>query len=80
VVTRVRRWKEVEPFYPDQTSGLPKRSESRGTESIPNALILVWNDLPAGHLSADARLAPDNMWAVQLKSGDMNGSWAGQVP
>lgn len=76
VVTRVRRWHDVEPFYPDQTSGLPKTSESRGTESILNALILVWNDVPAGHLSSDARLALDNMWALQLKSGDMNGSWA----
>ena len=76
VVTRVRRWNEVEPFYPDQTNGLPKTSESRGTESILNALILVWNDVPAGHLSADARLALDNMWALQLKSGEMNGSWA----
>ena len=33
VAKRVRLWKEVEPFYPDQTSGLPKTSESRGTES-----------------------------------------------
>jgi squalene-hopene/tetraprenyl-beta-curcumene cyclase len=76
VRARVRRWNEVEPFYPDQTTGLPKTSESRGTESILNALILVWNDLPAGHLSADAKLALDNMWALQFKSGDMNGSWA----
>jgi squalene-hopene/tetraprenyl-beta-curcumene cyclase len=76
VATRVRRWNEVEPFYPDQTTGLPKTSESRGTESILNALILVWNDLPAGHLSADAKLALDNMWALQFKSGEMNGSWA----
>jgi len=76
ITTRVRRWNEVEPFYPDQTSGLPKTSESRGTESILNALILVWNDLSAGRLSPDSRLALDNMWALQLKSGDMNGSWA----
>ena len=41
VTTRVRMWKEVEPFYPDQTRGLPKTSESRGTEAILNALILV---------------------------------------
>jgi squalene-hopene/tetraprenyl-beta-curcumene cyclase len=76
ITTRVRRWSEVEPFYADQTSGLPKTSESRGTESILNALILVWNDLPGGRLSPDARLALDNMWALQLKSGDMNGAWA----
>lgn len=76
IVRRVRTWKEVEPFYPDQTAGLPKTSESRGTESILNALILVWNDIPSGRLSADARLALDNMWALQLKSGEMAGSWA----
>ena len=76
VITRVRSWKEVEPFYPDQTSGLPKTSESRGTESILDALILVWHDLPSGHLNPEARLALENMWALQLKSGDMNGSWA----
>jgi len=76
VVKRVQMWKEVEPFYPDQTSGLPKTSESRGTESILDALILVWNDAPSGKLSANARLALDNMWALQLKSGEMNGSWA----
>lgn len=76
ITKRVRMWKDVEPFYADQTSGLPKTSESRGTESILDALILVWNDVPSGKLSADARLALDNMWALQLKSGDMNGSWA----
>jgi squalene-hopene/tetraprenyl-beta-curcumene cyclase len=76
VVKRVRLWREVEPFYPDQTSGLPKTSESRGTESILDSLILVWNDIPAGHLSPEGRLALDNMWALQLKSGDMSGSWA----
>jgi squalene-hopene/tetraprenyl-beta-curcumene cyclase len=76
VVMRVRLWKEVEPFYSDQTSGLPKTSESRGTESILNALILVWNELPAEHLSSDAKLALENMWALQLKTGEMNGAWA----
>ncbi len=76
LVKRVRMWKEVEAFYPDQTSGLPKTSESRGAESIMNALVLVWRDAPTGKLSADARLALDNMWALQLKTGDMNGSWA----
>ena len=77
VTKRVRMWKDAEPFYPDQTRGLPKTSESRGTESILDALILVWNDGPSGKLSADARLALDNMWALQLRSADdMNGAWA----
>ncbi len=76
LVKRVRMWKAVEPFYPDQTNGLPKSSESRGTESILNSLALVWRDAPTGHLSADARLALDNMWALQIHSADMKGAWA----
>ena len=76
VTKRVRAWHDVEPFYSDQARGLPKTSESRGTESILNALILVWRDAPTGHLSADARLALDNMWALQIKAPDMNGAWA----
>ncbi len=76
VTKRVRMWRDVEPFYPDQARGLPKTSESRGTESILNALILVSRDAPTGHLSADARLALDNMWALQIKAPDMNGAWA----
>lgn len=76
IVRRVRMWKEVEPFYPDQTVGLPKTAESRGTEAILNALILVRNDVPSGRLSPEARLALDNMWSLQFRAGDMNGSWA----
>jgi squalene-hopene/tetraprenyl-beta-curcumene cyclase len=76
MVKRVRAWKEMEPFYPDQTTGLPKTSESRGTESILNALVLTTSDARSGQLSPDARLALDNMWALQLKTGDMSGSWA----
>jgi len=76
VTKRVRLWKEVEPFYPDKDRGVPKTAESRGTESILNALILASYDQPAGRLSADARLALDNMWALQLKSGDAAGAWS----
>jgi hypothetical protein len=76
VTKRVRMWHDVEPFYPDQARGLPKTSESRGTESILNSLILVSRDVPSGHLSADARLALDNMWALQIKAPDMSGAWA----
>jgi len=76
VIKRVRLWKEVEPFYPDQTGGLPKTSESRGTESILNAVILATRDARAGLESEDARLALDNMWALQFRRGDLNGGWA----
>jgi len=69
-------WHDVDPFYNDQQSGLPKSSEARGTESILNSLILVWRDAPTGTLSADARLALNNMWSLQLKKDDMKGAWA----
>ena len=75
VATRVRAWKDVEPFYPDQTRGIPKTSESRGTESILNALTLATRDAAAGSLGADARRAFDNMWALQMKTGDLAGAW-----
>jgi len=70
VTKRVHMWTEVEPFYPDATRGVPKTAESRGTESIFNALIL------ANYATPDARLALDNMWAEQLKTGDAKGAWA----
>jgi squalene-hopene/tetraprenyl-beta-curcumene cyclase len=70
IAKRVRMWKDVEPFYPDATRGVPKTAESRGTESILNALILARYD------SSDAKLALDNMWAEQIQSGKDRGSWA----
>ena len=76
VVTRVRLWKEVEPFYPDQTNGLPKTSESRGTEAVMNALILAARDAERGVLSDDARQAFAILWALQFQRGDEKGSWA----
>jgi squalene-hopene/tetraprenyl-beta-curcumene cyclase len=76
VTKRVRMWKDVEPFYPDQLRGLPKTSESRGTEAILNAILLASRDARTHTLSADARLAFDNLWALQMKSGDLAGAWA----
>jgi squalene-hopene/tetraprenyl-beta-curcumene cyclase len=76
VAKRVRMWKEVEPFYPDQTRGLPKTSESRGTEAVLNALILSSHDAQAGVLSDDGRRAFENLWALQLRTGDLSGAWA----
>src|ERR1035437_2464556 len=76
VVKRVRIWRDVEPFYPDQTRGLPKTSESRGTEAILNALILAGRDAENGTLSDDARQAFSNLWALQFRAGDQRGAWA----
>jgi squalene-hopene/tetraprenyl-beta-curcumene cyclase len=76
VVKRVRMWREVEPFYPDQTRGLPKSSESRGTEAVMNALVLAARDASTGTLSDDGRQAFANMWALQFTAGDLKGAWA----
>jgi len=76
VTKRVRLWREVEPFYPDQTRGLPKTSESRGTESVLNALILSLRDASTRVLSDETRQAFENMWALQFKAGDLKGAWA----
>jgi squalene-hopene/tetraprenyl-beta-curcumene cyclase len=76
VIKRVQMWNEVAPFYPDKKEGDPKTAESRGTESIVNALILARYDAPKGSLSRDARVAFENMWAQQLKTGETKGAWS----
>src|SRR5271165_6284011 len=40
VTKRVRLWSEVAPFYADSPKSPGKTPESRGTESILNALVL----------------------------------------
>lgn len=75
LLTRARNWREIEPWYPDQTRGIPKTSESRAIESVMNALLLVRRDAAAGHLSDDARTALGVMWKLQMKTGPQNGAW-----
>src|SRR3989442_11492721 len=75
VTKRVRLWKEVAPFYSDADRGVHKTVESRGTESVLNALILSSNDAQNGQLSHDTRAALDNMWAEQQTTGNKKGAW-----
>lgn len=75
VLKRVRLWNDVLPAYNDAKNGAPKSAESRGTEAVFNALILVRYDALEGKFSDDARHALDNMWALQLKTGDTKGSF-----
>jgi squalene-hopene/tetraprenyl-beta-curcumene cyclase len=75
VTKRVRLWKEVEPFYKDADRGPYKSVESRGTESVLNALILSSRDAQNGRLSNDARAAFENMWAEQQTTGKQKGAW-----
>jgi squalene-hopene/tetraprenyl-beta-curcumene cyclase len=73
---RVRLWKTIGPFYPDDPHAPGKTAESRGTEAVLSALTLTWADARDGHLSADTRLALENMWGEQLTSGPGRGAWA----
>jgi squalene-hopene/tetraprenyl-beta-curcumene cyclase len=75
VTRRVRLWKEVAPFYSDADRGVYKTAESRGTESVLNALILASYDAQNGQLSNDTRTAFDNMWAEQQTKGERRGAW-----
>jgi squalene-hopene/tetraprenyl-beta-curcumene cyclase len=75
VQTRVRLWKEVEPYYKDSDYGGTKAVESRATESVINALVLASFDSQNGRLTSDTVTAFDNMWALQETSGDQKGSW-----
>src|SRR6516162_1998906 len=75
VTKRVRLWKEVEPFYKDADRGPYKSVESRGTESVLNALVLSSRDAQSGQLSPDTRTAFQNMWAEQQTAGKQKGAW-----
>ena len=77
VTKRVRLWKEVAPFYSDADRGVYKTVESRGTESVLNALILASNDARRGKLSSDTRMALENMWAEQQTTGNRKGACPG---
>jgi hypothetical protein len=71
VTTRVRTWNDIAPYYANRPGDDRKAAESRGTEAVLNALILVTRDARAGLLSRDARLAFDRMWELQ----DTSGAW-----
>ena len=75
LLTRARAWRDVEPWYPDQTRGIPKTSESRAIESVMNAVVLSRRDAVAGALSTDTRTALDVMWTLQMKTGPEAGAW-----
>lgn len=75
LLTRARNWRDVEPWYPDQTRGIPKTSESRAIESVMNALVIARRDASAGQLSDDARTALGVMWKLQMKTGPNSGAW-----
>ncbi|HKW17006.1 MAG TPA: hypothetical protein VJO35_05810 [Terriglobales bacterium] len=72
---RVKLWSEVDPYY-DGSGYDGKTAQSRGTESVLNALILAHDDSLDGKLSGDTLTAFSNMWAQQQRSGEQKGTWA----
>jgi len=74
VTKRVRQWNEVEPSYNEQV-GPNKAQQSRGTESVLNALILATFDARNGKLSEETRAAFRNMWPLQRTTGSDRGAW-----
>jgi len=54
-----------------------KKKQSRGTESILNALILSFDDRLQGRQSpsADTKKALSILWATQITQGQQKGSW-----
>jgi hypothetical protein len=78
VEKRVQLWKDVAPFYSDAIYGAGKEVESRNAESVLNAIILASYDARRGHLRDVTRLAFDNMWALQSKTGETAGAWVWQ--
>ena len=75
VTERVRTWKTIGPFYPDERYQAPKTAQSRGTEAILNALILARQDARPGKLSSTTRQAFDNLWSLQERTGPATGAW-----
>jgi squalene-hopene/tetraprenyl-beta-curcumene cyclase len=77
VETRVGHWSEMSPFYPD-SFGPGKAAESRATEAVLNAVILSSYDAQRGRLRPITRMAFDEAWALQEKTGENEGGWKWQ--
>lgn len=75
MLTRIQLGAAAEPFYPDQTRGIPKTSESRAIEAVMNAVVLSRRDAAAGRLSEEGRVALSTMWGLQMKVGPNAGAW-----
>jgi squalene-hopene/tetraprenyl-beta-curcumene cyclase len=75
VTKRVRGWADMLPFYNDKQNGAPKSDEARGTEAVLDALILANYDAREGKFSSDAKLALDNLWPLQIKTGEHAGAF-----
>jgi squalene-hopene/tetraprenyl-beta-curcumene cyclase len=75
VTKRVMLWAEVEPFYSNEKVGPLKTPQSRGTESVLNALILSTDESQNAAPSPALKKAFQNMWSEQQQTGEQKGSW-----
>ena len=80
VTRRVQLWNETDPYYSGKEYQGSKAVESRGTESVLNALILANHDADNhdaqnGHLSDVTQAAFRNMWTAQQTQGSGKGAW-----
>jgi len=75
VQKRVLLWDALAPFYSDEKVGPMKTPQSRGTESVLNALILASYETQDTTLHPASAKAFANMWALQIKTGDKRGAW-----
>jgi len=71
---RVDQWETVQPYYPDAKFGAGKTVESRSTEAVLNALVLV----SEGAAPTVATRALDIALAHQIKDGEQRGGWIWQ--
>ncbi|HEY6445215.1 MAG TPA: hypothetical protein VIY53_02050 [Acidobacteriaceae bacterium] len=78
VEKRVTDWPSMIPFYSDAKDGPGKTAQSHATEAVLNAIILASYDANHGHLRPVTRRAFDEVWALQLPSGQNAGGWPWQ--
>lgn len=76
VQKRVLLWDALEPFYSDEKVGPMKTPQSRGTESVLNALILATYQTEDPALRPAAAKAFASMWTLQQKTGEKKGTWS----
>jgi squalene-hopene/tetraprenyl-beta-curcumene cyclase len=79
VKSRVANWDALEtsPFQLMYDFDDPKKKESRGTESVMNALVLSLDDRfrDLKEPSAETKRALSILWKTQVKDGEFKGSW-----
>jgi squalene-hopene/tetraprenyl-beta-curcumene cyclase len=79
VKTRVSNWDQLdsEPYQLMYDFDHAKKTQSRGTEAVLNALVLSLEDRSAGRKepSAITEKAISILWTTQVKEGPNKGSW-----